>query len=303
MAYFSGQASSYSELLSVLVSACQTQGWTWSDGILSKGNAFFKIYVSKVDAWLSDEGLAIQGGRGKSGANLLDQTNVIARMGRNFAANTPSFPVKYNLFVFSDPDEIYFYVNHNIDRYIWMSFGQSELVSWYCANFCIAANAGTQSSINSYNPTLLNGGGNNTAGNYYNLLCSGMMFWSGTLSADLKTYNCALYDGGWIYELAAMRTQSPLLGYLPSKFNSVSPLLPIQVFTSKGSNKVAITLELQHARFLRIDNYEPEQVISLGTERWKVYPGTKKDINKRDGENNGGSSTGTFGHAIRYDGP
>lgn len=303
MAYYSGQAGSYEELRDVLVSACVDQGWTWTDGILSKGSAFFKLYVSTLNSFISDEGLSIQGGRGKSGANLTDKTDVIARMGRNHVTNSPTFPVEYNLFVFSNPDEIYFYVNHDIDRYIWLSFGQSGMVSWYCANFCIASNAGSRSSIDSYNPTAIAGGTSYTAGNYYNLTCSGMMFWSTIFSVDLKTYNCALYDQGWVYELAAMRTQAPLLSYSPSKFNSVSPLLPIQVFTPKTSNKVAITLELQHARFLRIDNYEPEQIISLGAERWKIYPGTKKDITNRDGELYGGGSTGTFGHAIRYDGP
>lgn len=46
MAFYNGQASSYQELLDVLVAGCVEQGWTWTNGILSKGYAFVKPFVS-----------------------------------------------------------------------------------------------------------------------------------------------------------------------------------------------------------------------------------------------------------------
>ena len=60
--------------------------------------------------------------------------------------------------------------------------------------------------------------------------------------------------------------------------------------------------DLAHCRFLRIDNYQPGDIIPLGPDRWKVAPWYRKNTAQRDGGSNI-QHTGTFGWAIRYDGP
>ena len=67
-------------------------------------------------------------------------------------------------------------------------------------------------------------------------------------------------------------------------------------------NKVRLVLEVRNARYMRIGNNDPEQVITLGPDRWKVFPFLRKNASVPDG----GSvidHSGTFGWAIRYDGP
>ena len=88
----------------------------------------------------------------------------------------------------------------------------------------------------------------------------------------------------------------------PSAWNGESVLVPIQVITSRPSNLWSLVGELTHARYVRLDNLEPGQLITLGPDRWKVYPFYRKDATARDG-GDGIDHTGTLGWAIRYDGP
>ena len=71
---------------------------------------------------------------------------------------------------------------------------------------------------------------------------------------------------------------------------------------ARASNKVSILAKIENARYLRIDNLQPEQILTFGAEKWMVFPFHKKNSSVRDG----GTSidhSGTFGWAIRYDGP
>jgi hypothetical protein len=56
-------------------------------------------------------------------------------------------------------------------------------------------------------------------------------------------------------------------------------------------------LECAHARFVSIANLDDQQIITLGTDKWKVYPWMRRGA-AYDGLN----SSGNCGHAIRYDG-
>ena len=90
--------------------------------------------------------------------------------------------------------------------------------------------------------------------------------------------------------------------YLPSKWSDNAMLLPIHIINSVTDIKVALVADLSYARYLRIDNFEPNQIIEFGNEQWKVYPFFKKNSAVRDG----GSTinhTGTFGWAIKIDNP
>ncbi len=63
-----------------------------------------------------------------------------------------------------------------------------------------------------------------------------------------------------------------------------------------------VHLQFENAKFIRINNYEPEQLIVLGNDKWMVFP-----FYKKNSESLGGTGisdhTGTFGWVIRYDGP
>lgn len=85
-------------------------------------------------------------------------------------------------------------------------------------------------------------------------------------------------DGGWTDGCsAAYIVQGGLISRQPNIFNSEAVLLPIVCTIFSDSSKLKIVSEINNARYLRINNYEPEQIIILGDEKWKVYPFYKKN--------------------------
>lgn len=88
----------------------------------------------------------------------------------------------------------------------------------------------------------------------------------------------------------------------PSVWNSEAVLLPIKAFIGRPSAKTSLGADMEFARRLRIDNLTPGDILVLGSDKWKIYPWYRKDVANR----NGGiyaNHSGTFGWAIRYQGP
>ena len=109
-------------------------------------------------------------------------------------------------------------------------------------------------------------------------------------------------DGaGAVNSVHAIGSAAPHIERSPSAWNGESPLLPIQAYVWRASAKCSLVVDMRHARYLRIDNYEPGQIITLGGDSWKVYPFYRKASSARNG-GIGIDHTGTFGWAIRYDG-
>ena len=104
---------------------------------------------------------------------------------------------------------------------------------------------------------------------------------------------------GWsTTDVMAAPYRAPLDFILPSTWNSEAVLLPIQAFsTVYGSAKVALVLDVVGARACRIDNFKPGNIITLGSDRWKIYPWYLKAAAESS------TSSGRLGWAIRYDGP
>jgi hypothetical protein len=135
--------------------------------------------------------------------------------------------------------------------------------------------------------------------------------WNSTRYADALLNADAIHFGG-SWKGAASGTANgafnaifpavPHIGRLPSAWNSESVLVPIQGYVWVGSSKCSLAVDVKNARYVRLDNYQPGQVITLGGESWKVFPFYRRNVSERDG-GNGVSHTGTLGWAIRYDGP
>lgn len=136
----------------------------------------------------------------------------------------------------------------------------------------------------------------------------GAPFWQGFLNAPnypdrgSTDINHGL-DGvdTWTPQASALATLLPLAARQPNAWNGEAMLLPIEPVVKRSSNKIARVGSLGHARFIRIDNIVPEDIITLGTDHWKVYPFLRKNAAVRDGGLDANHS-GTFGWAVRYDG-
>jgi len=321
MALYSGSANSFEDLHSALVNAATLAGWTWADGILSKGAAYVRPFVSETTSTVQGPGLLIEGGTGKSGASLAGASGVCPRFGRpgsNSRFADVVFPASYKIHAFTDPDEIYLVVRYSVDRFGYIAFGVSALPLpgtglWLTGS----ARGGYVTGTNSgYTMTPDSGGTGTGGGNANTQVNSGLhgVFWGtsrspGTLAALQDCIHANLDGEGWSGKadqvspgaFNAIRAAVPNVGRSPSLWNGESPLMPIQGHVWRASAKCSLVVDLRFSRYVRIDNYEPEQIITLGADEWIVYPFYLKNSAARDG----GSQvdhTGTFGWAIRYDG-
>lgn len=325
MAYYSGQVASYQELLDVLVATCVEQGWAWADGILSKGAAFVKPIISTATTTAQGPGIIIQGGTGKSAGALINPSYCQPRLGSAnpypFSQLTVVFPCLYNIHIFDS--EVYLIIEYGIKRFYWLAFGISSLPLpgtglWLAATWPIRYGHssyptgfgiyGLQSHL-TYNfsprasgPFWASMVQNGSTENYENC---GIHFglngatWSSQVGAGVQSFPTVQN-----YPHAPLCASSQILRS-PSAWSSDTILTPIDVYLPVASNKLSKVLEVKNARYLRIDNYEPNQIITLGSDKWKIYPFHYKNLSARDGTsdiNTAVDHTGTYGWAIRYDG-
>lgn len=299
MAYYTGIANNMTAVRQALIDACSGAGWAWdsTNEVLSKGALFLRLQI--VTGYLTLLGRTAAGGG--------DAPSVV-QIGPAGVTGLP-FPLTYHLFAFAT--EVYLVVNYSVDRYQWMAFGQSDVSALPGTGTWVGASLGA--SIRTDSDGIANlGASGSSSGGYHANSGSLALFW-GSNSADSADANGFVHhdlDGrGW--DLAGGQGASyrigighltPLVGVLPNTWNSEAVLLPLRCYVPRPSGKVSLVADLQNARVTRVDHYTPGQVIGIGSDRWKIFPWYRKSTASR----NGGfeiAHTGTFGWAIRYEGP
>lgn len=319
MAYYTGAASDMAALRTAIVNSCLNHGWSWnsSTNVLSKGSLFLLLtndtlnlsLTGRTSAAAGDMPNAVQLGRlmAKSGAATLDVT----------------YPAEWECFVFTNPDEVWFVVRYDVDRYQWCSFGGSAVAGLEGTGMWVAAirgpvpvNHDIATVVNPFYIRPTSGGDVRSASGG---LISGAWGWTSIVrdfSALRDIYVHSNLDGhGWHLNeasttaaLIGVRAFSELIKTQPSAWNSEAALIPMRAYKLRPSFKSSLVVDLVNMRYVRIDNYVPGQIIELGSDRWKVYPWHRRNVTERDGGPASGSwlnsdHTGTFGYAIRYDGP
>lgn len=318
MAFYSGTASSYTDLLNALTAACTANGYTFTSGILNKGSVHVRPYVSTSTSLTQGPGLIIQGGTSASGGSLVNPSPCQSRIG-SFGGGAslvpePTFPLDYNIFLFNNPDEVYLVIKYQLNRFMWLAFGMSTIPGaalWISGSLGLRYYTSINAIDNAINITATSGG---NVSAYFMPVSSGFM-WNTFRLASVpeippETIYLDLDSIGWSAtqtdtvagHTTAVYSTYPLLSRSPSLWSSTAVLHPIHVTALRASKNRSLVADIRHARYVRIDNYEPEQIITLGAEKWKVFPFHKKNSSVRDGGNSI-DHTGTFGWAIRYDGP
>lgn len=316
MAYYNGSANSYNDLLAALTNACVAVGWTWADGILSKGAAFVKLYTNA-------DGILIQGGTGKTGTALDGASPQTPRLGRihTSAGAQSAWPMAYSIHIGSTPDEVYLIARSNVDYFYWLAFGVSDVAGLLGTGLWLGAVAMASPEVYTAGPGGVYIDENGSGWDNYQggIASSAALFWKTNNTAPSKSQNTVhhLLDGvAWadtptapgptgVGKLQAVACGSPQIARSPSAWNSEAILIPIQAYLTRASSKMSLVVDVKHARYVRVDNYTPEQIITLGPDKWKIYPFYRKNSVQRNGQSAGGmiDHTGTFGWAIRYDGP
>lgn len=306
MTYYMGACSSYQNLANQLVEKCQAHGWAWDGSILSKDDLFIKIESQDTTRNNAPAGIILTGSTTGGDDFILHSSITRVRMGSPHQTKlSANFPALYHLFIFEG--EIYLIMKFDYDKFFYLAFGKSTLLQknqvqgttsnglWLSATACYFAHNNYGIDINTTGGG--SGGAINSSAvapfwNRYNwqrdwsnsLICHGLddILWS---SGNSRAW-CSF---------------EPLINRMPTNHFSDSPLLPYNIYLERPENKMSLICQFENARFLRIDNHEPEQIITLGYEKWMVFPCYRKNIAVR----NAGSRvehTGTFGWAIRYEG-
>lgn len=311
MSYYSGTASSLSDLRTALLTHAQADGWTLTGDVLSKAGVYFQIQVTA-------DHVTCLGCESNAAANPAPSAVRIGKMW-SFSGRTTrliSFPCNYEVFGFAQ--ELYLIVNYDVDRYQWLAFGKSTVPGlvgqggWCGAT--VGGAPGTQLTF--YNRDLVlhitpTEGGTDA----YSTTPCGALFWQ-TAGAGLGPRNAWVNHGldshGWTWNGAAnslpigIRHQ-PLIALQPNAWNSEAVLLPIRAYKERPSFKASLVADLANARHVRIDNIAPGDILTIGSDEWRVFPWYMKNVTYRNGTTDTPTGdtdhSGTFGWAIRYEGP
>ncbi len=284
MAYITGTAASVASLLTAIQGACTANGWTLAGSVLSKGTCYQRLTISGTQLQLTaGTGIDVSN-------NLLGIADELACvLGRTSTLVAYAFPLDYFIHINTAPDEVYVVVRYGGTFYQCLAFGQSAqpgLVgggNWYSGSQNTVFGANTDAG------SLLSSGGDNGS-------CAVMGLFYGIQYAGNRQNGAvhhALDSATWKVEGAWRDWYSPFI-LQPNAFNSRSILIPIRVYAPRTGGFISPVLECRHARYVNLANMVPEQVITLGPDRWRVYPWWAKDA--RLGIVN-------CGHALRYDGP
>jgi hypothetical protein len=305
MAYVTGTANTMADVLAAIQNACVANGWTLRGNALCKGSCYTSLTVVGSD-------IQVLGGTGIDVNNALTAPGPQrARIGSTKLPIALTFPLIYHIHVLGNPDEVYVFLNYSVTMWQWLAFGGSPAQGvpgtggWYAAQSTEGISA-TGVVLNASQAAGYNGG-----------MCgsAGLFAQSGNWSAG---YGCTSYlhhglDGlGWstpdsfgmnsVGAVDAWLAQQPLLGRQPNTWNNEIALIPILVVARRPSNKVSLVAQITHARYVRINNLQDGEIITLGQDRWKTYPFLQKNASAASGSS-GQQHSGTFGHAVRYDGP
>lgn len=317
MAYITGSAASFADLKTAIENACTANGWTLSSGILSKNGCFFQLVANTLGGYAQ---LQLFGGTSQTGTTLNGQppSNYGAKICSN-EGNVISFPINYEIHLFTNPDEVYCVINFNSDFYQQLSFGKSDVPGIGGTGAWFTGAKGSAQPLNGANAN------------------KAFMSVSWPESVAMTTYDgfaCGLFldsaVGGGSYFSSFVHTgldSTPwrsghsgssaltgcrgggsqvgsLLQQLPNLYNNANVLLPIKPVALRSSGGVTIIANPKNARYLRIDNVVPGEIITFGAEQWKCYPFYRKDSTVRNGVgwSTGATHSGTFGYAIRYTG-
>ena len=91
----------------------------------------------------------------------------------------------------------------------------------------------------------------------------------------------------------------PLHLRMPNSISLQSQILPMVISIERSGYHARIA-QIPNMGVVRVDWMEPGDIIYEGSQKWKTFPWALKNASARDG---GNGHSGTFGYAVKYDGP
>lgn len=325
MAYFVGTANSFSDLKSVLEAALRDTGWAEEGNFLSKEGTLVRF--DAVDTGTSNaRRLSVQVANSQSDLAPI-APYILPILGRTAAdPDVWTWPVSYHIHALDAPNEVYMVVQYS-SFFQTLAFGRSPTPgvsgtgNWAHAthfrtanglptvrdNCCKTTPSGTGiASITSPGqyispiPFFVN-----TVAQGYNQPGSSVIHGTTDLSGQVSWSDPMEYlqQGNKFLGVESATPLVPLMACIPNDWNSEAVLLPCQIFQRRDEKKVSLIGELSHYRLTRNDYLPDGEVITIGSERWKVYSAYRRNTSERNGLNIATDHSGTVAFAVRYDGP
>jgi hypothetical protein len=310
MAYQTGTANNATDLKDIIETFAQANGWTLSSGILSKGQCHVRLTAINTD-----QGIKLEG------ANSADFLTGVCPNWAQFYIASAQWPITYHLFAHGTPDTLVCVLNYNVNSFQYLAFGDiAKFGSWTGGNW-FSATMGQASTLlpalsirGTTVPSAPQVEGATYNGVSYLDAASGGIFsfvYGVTVAGAGGSFLHAEIDGGtWLrprtgdtVRADSSAYSSVLIDRSPNAWNSQAVLLPYVITVTRPSNKMTAVGEIGHIRALRIDNYNPGDIITIGVDKWKVFPWLKKNSSDRNNSSRTAGESGTIGWAIKYDGP
>ena len=297
MAYYTGGANSFADLVTAIKNAVALNGWTVTDNILEKGTSFIEILSSASE-------LTLRGGTARSGSTLAGELQPWrVRMCSPFGGVAVNFPVSYEIFLHTDPDEVYCVINYNSAYYQFCAFGKSD-VPGLPGTGCFVA-ASSEAGLTNFNISPTTGGAHQVSQG------AAGFFWHGGYSQGNRG-NSSIHHGyatgggqttGWsasdhtdAWKTTFIEAGGVKVSNQPNTFNNGTLLIDYKVWRTSPSSGRILVADFAHIRAMRIDYYNPGETITLGSDVWKVFPWFIKNSDVRNG---GTNVSGTIGFAVR----
>jgi hypothetical protein len=284
MSFYSGQATSFADLLTKVTGHVSADGWAFSSGILSKDDVAVSLIANgTVSLKCKGDG---------------DAPNSVGLFSPTFTLDPITWPIDYRVFVAEAPDMIAISIAYNDVYNQHMIFGQGVnlgvtgdcqfVFATYGENF----NTTGMSYIDSVLPFMSNF---NIPSNAQIKLDEDAAFFgqTGTNYDWVGQGNCKVL--GYDYCMN-------ILGRNPNQWNAQSLLVPVRLYANRPDNRLSYVAELPPSlRVIRNTFFNDGDIFVLGSDKWMILSAFKKSVQYPAGNN--ANESGTFGFAFKYDGP
>lgn len=309
MAFQTGTASSFINLLDALRLFATANGWTqnlWADVGADK-----RLHLQKGDIYANflaeadNTDLMVQGSLGFDAGAAWDAqpsaNPAIPRMSDNFHGAI-SWPVTYWLFLQTDPDSIEVVIRYQPTRHQWIMFGDiTKYGTWPGREFYAASR-----EINSAVDSLSAFAGQESSGQAPVLFhetgilgtFQGARMRNSTLHAEVDSNVWFANQRGFSTFVSSTRHVWPLVNRSLSAFNGLTTLQPIELYALRPDNHYSPLGRIEHVRYANVLNHNAGDIIDIGGQKWMLFPWLEKG-----GPTDSTPTTLHAGMAIKYDGP
>lgn len=317
MAFQTGSFSSAADLIATIKTFASANGWLVSGDVIYRGSVYTALTIEAVTDDMTSERIRVQGGTGESAGVLTGASSGSAYCLGGIYTGTSStfdfaFPATYYLFNYASPDTIICIARSNEGLYFnWLTFGVLTKYGSYTGGEFFGATHGRPGKL--ARPSMQpKWHANNSTGR-------GTMapFWDMTETAYYLPNTYVRSDLGaeaWIGENGPGNTVDvnlcaySLITRTPNAWNGQAAMAPFWVRAKRPDGFYSLLGLFEHARNIRVTNYEATDIITLGSDRYMTFPFFRKSVVYPDGAlYTGGTSglyvSGTLGWAIAYDGP